>query len=369
MTMAAMDSIRDITDAPVLVVDDDDSVGRALARILRRAGFADVVVETDPRAAIERCAQRDFDAILLDLHMPGVDGFEVMDALAAKRSAEDYSPILVLTGDQRIDVKERALVSGARDFVEKPFEPTEVVARLRNLVETRRLNRRLQSFNAALAARVSERTEEVVAAKLEVLERLARAGEYRDDTTGVHAKRVGTLSGLLARELGLDHERAFMIEQAAPLHDIGKIGIPDAILLKQGGLNEEEVVTMRRHTVIGAAILSGSRHDMMQTAERIALTHHEHWNGRGYPQALRRDEIPLEGRIVAVADAFDSLTNDRPYRRACSVERAVAEILKWRTRQFAPDVVDALLRAHAKGVVDVVRGATVDEKGTVAATG
>jgi putative two-component system response regulator len=341
----------DLTDAPVLVVDDDKKMGKVLSRILGRAGFTDVSVETDPHAAVERCKHRDFDAILLDLHMPGVDGFGVMSMLAEQRGSEDYSPILVLTGDQRVDVKERALASGARDFVEKPFEPTEVVARLRNLVETRRLHRRLRSFNTALAVSVAERTAEVVAAKLEVLERLARAGEYRDDMTGMHAKRVGRLSGLLARELRIDHERAVMIEQAAPLHDIGKIGVSDAILLKQGALTEEEVIAIRRHTSMGAAILSGSDLDLMQTAERIALTHHEHWNGLGYPQGLKECEIPLEGRIVAVADAFDSMTNDRPYRRAYSAERAVVEILRWRGTQFAPDMVDALCRLHMSGVL------------------
>jgi hypothetical protein len=175
-----------------------------------------------------------------------------------------------------VDVKERALASGARDFVEKPFEPTEVVARLRNLIETQRLHRRLRSFNTALAVSVAERTAEVVAAKLEVLERLARAGEYRDDMTGMHAKRVGRLSGMLARELRIDPERTAMIEQAAPLHDIGKIGVPDAILLKQGALTEEEVVTIRRHTTHHAGW--NERHmQAMYTLQRTNLQSARAW--------------------------------------------------------------------------------------------
>jgi putative two-component system response regulator len=341
----------DPSDVNVLVIDDDHAVGTALRRILERAGYGEVVVETNPESAILRWADRDFDAVILDLHMPGVDGFGVMRALVDQQDREDYTPILVVTGDQRIDVRQRALASGAKDFVQKPFEPTEVVARLRNLVDTSRMHRRLRSFNDALTIRVEEGTEELLSAKLEVLERLARAGEYRDDMTGLHAKRVGVLSGLLARELSVDEERASMIERTAPLHDIGKIGVPDGILLKEGALTPEEVEIIRGHTFIGAGILSGSHFDVLQTAERIALTHHEHWNGRGYPQMLIGAAIPLEGRIVSVADAFDSLTNDRPYRRACSHDLAITEIVAWRDRQFDPDIVDAICRLHRRGTL------------------
>lgn len=340
-----------VRDARVLIVDDDVSVGRALTRILERAGVGDVTVETDPTAALERCDARDFDAIMLDLHMPEIDGFDLMRTFVGEIGRERYAPILVLTGDSRIDVRERALASGAKDFLQKPFEPTEVVARIRNLIATRRMHQRLHSFNEMLTERVEERTADVVAAKLEVLDRLARAGEYRDDMTGMHAARVGALSGLLARELTLDQEVATNIERAAPLHDIGKIGIPDSILLKEGALTHEEIAVIQQHTVIGAGILSGSRFDLLQTAEQIAMTHHEHWNGAGYPNGLIDEDIPEEGRIVAVADAFDSLTNDRPYRRACSHQRAIEEVVRCRARQFAPDVVDVLCRLHRRGVL------------------
>lgn len=340
-----------VRDARVLIVDDDVAVGRALTRILERAGVSDVTVETDPAAALRRRDARDFDAIMLDLHMPEIDGFDLMRTFVQQIGTERYAPILVLTGDSRIDVRERALASGAKDFVQKPFEPTEVVARIRNLIDTQQMHQRLHSFNEVLTARVEERTADVVAAKLEVLDRLARAGEYRDDMTGMHAARVGALAGLLAGELGLGEEVVMNVEQAAPLHDIGKIGIPDAILLKEGSLTDREIRVIRQHTIIGAGILSGSRFDLLQTAETIALTHHEHWNGAGYPHGLAGEDIPEEGRIVAVADAFDSLTNDRPYRRACSHSRAIEEIVRCRGRQFAPDVVDALCRLHRCGVL------------------
>lgn len=348
----------DVDSARVLIVDDEVAVGRSLERILLHAGIGKVVVETDPKTALRRHDARHFDAILLDLHMPGIDGFQLMETFVEQIGDESYAPILVLTGDHRIDVREQALASGAKDFVQKPFEPTEVVARLRNIIETGRMHRQLMSFNEVLAARVREQTSDLLAAKLEVLERLAKAGEYRDDMTGKHAQRVGTLSGLVARAMGLDETRAHTIELAAPLHDIGKIGVPDGILLKDGSLTQREIDIVRRHTLIGGAILSGSGFPLLRTAERIALTHHEFWNGAGYPNGLAGDEIPVEGQITSVADAFDSLTNDRPYRGACSHEVAMQEILRWRGRQFAPDVVDALGRLYRKGMLDDIEEQT-----------
>lgn len=342
----------------VLVVDDDIAIGRALEKTLARAGITDVVVESDPRMALRRQDARAFDAILLDLHMPEVDGFDLMHTFVDQIGAEDYAPILILTGDDRIDIRERALESGAKDFVQKPFEPTEVIARLRNLIDTARMHRRLRSFNDELATRVEEKTADILAAKLEVLDRLARAGEYRDDMTGKHAQRVGTLCGLLAREMGHDEEAATNIERAAPLHDIGKIGVPDAILLKEGSLTEPELENIRRHTLIGAGILSGSGFALLQTAETIALTHHEHWDGNGYPNGLSGETIPVEGRITAVADAFDSLTNDRPYRKAASHQAAIDEIVRCRETHFAPDVVDAISRLYARGILSEIEERT-----------
>jgi len=353
-------ALEDRTSSPtrVLIVEDEVAVGRTLERILTSNGIDEVVVETDSTKALHRQDAPAFDAILLDLHMPEVDGFELMRAFVEQIGKEAYAPILILTGDDRVTIRERALESGAKDFVRKPFEATEVVARIRNLMETARMHRQLSSFNDVLAARVREKTADLLVAKLEVLERLAKAGEYRDDMTGRHAQRVGTLAGMLAREIGMGESKALDIERAAPLHDIGKIGIPDAILLKAGSLTEAEIETIRRHTVIGASILSGSRFPVLKTAERIALTHHEFWNGDGYPNGLVDEAIPVEGRITAVADAFDSMTNDRPYREACPHLEAVEEIIRWRGRQFAPDVVDALCTLFRRGLLDEIEKRT-----------
>lgn len=347
-----------VRQGQVLVIDDDAAIVRSLERILTYAAVGEVVIETDPSRARLAHDARDFEAILLDIHMPGANGFDLMARFNDQVGPDGYAPIIVITGDDRLDIRERALASGAKDFLHKPFEPTEVVARCRNIIETARMHRRLTSFNELLTRRVREQTTDLVAAKLEVMERLARAGEYRDDMTGKHARRVGTLAGLLAREVGLHEETATTIERAAPLHDIGKIGVPDAILLKKGSLTDEEFRIIRQHTVIGGAILSGSGFSLLQTAERIALTHHEHWNGRGYPNGLRGPAIPVEGQLTSVADAFDSLTNDRPYRRGCAPDAAIEEILRWRERQFAPDAVDALVRLYQSGILDEIEERT-----------
>jgi putative two-component system response regulator len=194
-----------------------------------------------------------------------------------------------------------------------------------------------------LEAKVRERTRELEAAQIEIIERLARAAEFRDDNTGQHTERVGQMAALLARELGLPDAQVSLIRRAAPLHDVGKIGIPDSILLKLGKLTPAEFELVKTHTTIGARILSGSRFALLRLAEEIAFSHHEQWDGRGYA-GLAGDQIPLAGRIVTVADVFDALTQKRPYKAAWPVEEAIAEIERQRGRQFDPDVVDAFLR-------------------------
>jgi putative two-component system response regulator len=331
-------------NARVLIVDDEETNVRMLTRMLEQAGYEHVTATQDPREVRAIYIRQRPDLILLDLHMPHLDGYEVMEELSQVVEAS-YLPILVMTADLDPDARQKALAIGAKDFVSKPFDPIELQLRIRTLLETRFLYLRIQSQNAMLEARVQERTRALQSAQIEILERLAMAAEYRDDNTGQHTKRVGQTAALVAQQLGWAEAQVSLIRRAAPLHDIGKIGIPDHILLKQGRLTPEEFDVIRTHTAIGARILSGSRFPLLQMAEQIAISHHERWDGDGYTPGLKRDSIPLVGRIVAVADVFDALTQQRPYKNAWPLDEAFAEVDRQRGRQFDPAVAEAFLRA------------------------
>jgi putative two-component system response regulator len=334
--------------ARILIVDDQDLNVHLLERILKLAGYSWIEGTTDPRQAIGLFDVFQPDLMLLDLHMPGMDGFAVMEALGRRTPGGVYLPILAITGDITPETKLRALSAGARDFVSKPFDNTEVVLRIKNLLETRFLYLQLQHQNLALEAKVRERTCELEQAQIEILQRLALAAEFRNDETGQHTQRVGQLAAQLACILGLPEEQVELIRRAAPLHDLGKIGIPDSILLKPDVLTTDEMQQMKGHAAIGARILSGGRHTLLRMAEEIAYTHHERWDGSGYPQGLAGEAIPLTGRIVAVADAFDALRHERPYKRAMPVADVLKEIARQRGDKFDPCVVDALLRLHGR---------------------
>jgi putative two-component system response regulator len=331
----------DLYQARILIVDDQAPNVLLLERLLAGCGFTNVVSTTDSAEVLPMCAREEPDIVLLDLQMPAPDGFEVMSRLADRINAYTRLPILVLTADASRETKERALSSGASDFLNKPFEVNEVYLRIRNLLTTRLLHMELQRHNATLEKRVAERTRELEQARVEILQRLALAAEYRDDATYEHTERVASMAAALAKRLGHSDAEIELMRLAAPLHDIGKLGVADAILLKRGRLSEVELEVMRTHTTVGAAILAGSTSDVLQLAEQIALTHHEWWDGSGYPNGLSGSRIPLCGRIVALADVFDALTHARPYKEAWPVERAVEEVHLLRERQFDPEVVDA----------------------------
>jgi putative two-component system response regulator len=337
-----MAASRTFKNARILIVDDEPSNVDVLRRVLERAGFHRLETTTDPREAASMYVRLRPDLILLDLHMPHMDGLAVMDRLNEIAEAS-YLPILMLTGDISPESRREALSRGAKDFVNKPFDSDEVLLRIRTLLETRFLYLQIQSHNQMLEAKVRERTRELEAAQIEIIERLARAAEFRDDNTGQHTERVGQMAALIARQLGLPDSQVALIRRAAPLHDVGKIGVPDSILLKLGRLTDDEFAIVRTHTSIGARILSGSRFPILRLAEEIAFNHHERWDGEGYA-GIGRDAIPLAGRIVAVADVFDALTQKRPYKSAWPVDEAIAEIDRQRGRQFDPSLVDSFLR-------------------------
>ena len=333
---------RSFKNARLLIVDDEDANIEILQRILTRAGFSRVVSSNDSRQAAALYVEHRPDMILLDLHMPHMDGLEVMDQLNEIAEAS-YLPILILSGDLTPEARREALSRGAKDFVNKPFQPDELLLRIKTQLETRFLYIQIQSQNQLLEMKVRERTRELVEAQIEIIQRLAIAAEFRDDNTGQHTHRVGQMSALLAKQLGLPDSQVALIRRAAEMHDVGKIGVPDAILMKMGKLTPEEFEVVKTHTVIGARILSGGKFPLLRLAEEIAFSHHERWNGEGYA-SIRGADIPLAGRIVAVADVFDALTQQRPYKPAWPVAEAIAEIDVQRARQFDPDVVDAFLR-------------------------
>ena len=338
----------ELADSRILVVDDEADNVRVLAQMLRWAGYQTLDLTSDPFEALRLFEAHAPDLVLLDLHMSGLDGFGVMARLVPQVQAGDWVPFLMLTGDLDPEVRERALAAGARDFVLKPFDIGEVLQRIKNLLETRHLHLRLRRHADVLEEKVRERTAQLAELQVEILRRLAVAAEYRDDITGEHAERVGALAALIAEEMALPPEQIELIRWAAPLHDVGKIGVPDAILLKPGPLSPAEFEVMKSHTEIGARILGEGSFPLLHMAGDIVRHHHERWDGDGY-LGKRGEDIPLAGRIVAVADVFDVITHDRPYKQPSPVEDAIARVREDAGRHFDPAVVDAFMRVIESG--------------------
>jgi putative two-component system response regulator len=344
-------------DAPwarILIVDDQQPNVILLERMLEQWGYTQVTVTTQSHEVPNLVSELNPDLLLLDLQMPKPDGFELMEILSPRIEAAPRMPVLVLTADATTATRQRALSVGASDFLSKPLDPIEVRLRIANLLETRRLELEMLGQNQVLEERVRERTVDLEHARLELLERLALAAEYRDDNTQEHAQRVGRTVALLASSMGLPAVDIEVLLRAAPLHDIGKIGVPDAILLKRSTLTLEEFALMRAHTTIGAQILSGSEFAILQTAEQIAATHHERWDGGGYPNCLAGNAIPLAGRLVAVADVFDALVHERPYKQAWPLEGAIEEIRSLSGTHFDPDVVAAFEKLDHASLVQPI---------------
>lgn len=343
------------TDAPtaelaamrILLVDDEQAALVLMKGLLTQAGYKNVFTCDEPLTAAAEFESLRPDLLVLDFHMPRRDGLEVLQDLGPL--LPEAFPVLMVTGDERPGLREAALGSGAKDFLNKPVNPTEARLRIRNLLEGRRLQVELTRQNERLEAAVKRRTQELEHSQLEMLVRLARAAEYRDDDTGRHTWRVAHVSGAIARQLGMQNGRVELLLRAARLHDVGKITIPDGILMKPSKLTPEEFAVVKGHAKAGADLLSGSRSPMIRMAEMIALTHHERWDGSGYPSGLAGESIPLESRILAVADAFDALTHDRAHRKAVDAADAVAEIASYSGSQFDPRVVDAFQQVFAQG--------------------
>ena len=328
----------------IYIVDDETHNLTLLSKLLTRHGFHQVTTNSDPEDALLQIPRSNCDLLLMDMSMPKMSGLELLENLQPLVHGTPPLPVLVLTGDTRTDTRRAALNLGAKDFVNKPFDPPEVLCRIQNLLESRCLQRRLLNQNSELERLVHERTRQLQLNQLETVRRLGQAAEYRDDQTGTHIVRVSQAAGRLARALGQSEDFISAIGHAAQLHDLGKLAIPDSILLKPGRLTDEEMQAMRQHVALGAQILAGSECPILSMAEQIARYHHERWDGKGYLEGLEGLQIPLCARILSVVDVFDALTSERPYKRAWTHAEALAEIERGRGTQFDPDLVDEFLR-------------------------
>ncbi len=337
----------------IMIVDDEPVVVAVVQKFLRQAGYLKFVTTNDPREAVDLIRSKHPDVIVLDITMPHVSGLNILEVIRGDRSLY-HLPVVILTATDNDAMRQGALELGATDFLTKPIKPTELVLRVRNALVLKAHHDQLAEYSTRLEHEVQQRIMELAQSRKEVIHVLAAAAEFRDQVTGNHVLRVGRYASIIAQQLGFSPTRVELIEQAAILHDVGKIGISDTILHKPGKLNEEEIATMRKHCYFGQQILRCARNDgqpqpnlgnaqspILQVATTIAISHHEKWDGSGYPHGLSGEAIPIEGRITAVADVFDALCSRRPYKDAMPLEQCFAILEEGRAKHFDPKVLDA----------------------------
>lgn len=334
----------------ILVVDDDERNLKVISAMLAPLEY-EVIMARDGEEALEKVNLEKPDVILLDIMMPKLDGFEVLKILKENEETK-IIPVIMVTALKEVEDRARALELGADDFLTKPVEKMELRARVKSSIKVKEYNDYMRNYQKMLEEEVEKRTLELKEAykklkraSLDTIYRLAKAAEYKDEDTGAHIQRVSHYAEIIARKMGMDENFCENILYAAPMHDIGKIGIPDHILLKPGKLTPEEFEIMKKHTIIGAKILEGSDVEFIKMAEIIALTHHERWDGKGYPRGLSGEEIPLPGRITAIADVFDALLSKRPYKPPFPLEETLEIIKKENGTHFDPNVVSSFFSA------------------------
>lgn len=345
-------------DAKILIVDDEPINIESVQKHLRSAGYESFVSTSDARQAIELIRSERPDVVLLGITMPHVHGLDILEVLRGDLQTE-HLPVLMLTAGCDEDIRSQAMELGATDFLSKPVRPTELILRIHNALIVKAHHDNLVKYSAQLEHEVQMRTAELAQSREEIIRVLACAAEYRDQETGNHVLRVGRYSAVMAHQLGFERSQAELIGQAAILHDAGKIGISDTILLKPGKLTPDEVEAIKRHCEYGMNILLGNptRADqkfegsagphgscespILKIAARIAISHHEKWDGTGYPRGLSGESIPIEGRITAVADVFDALSNERPYKEPVPLDECFEMLEEGRSTHFDPRVLDA----------------------------
>ena len=334
-------------NAKILVIDDTEQNLTLARQVLLFAGYNEIQTLQDSRKAVEAITRSNPDIVLLDLHMPYFDGFEILEKVQKRMAPDSFVPILVCSSDTSTEAREKALKLGANDFILKPYDQTEMLLRVRNFLRMRYMHLAIHDENVTLESRVRLRTQELMQARGEALDCLARALEYRDDATGGHTKRVGDMSANIAQTMGLDEYDVEILRLTAPLHDLGKIAISDNLLLKPGPYDDDERAVMQKHTLLGEVIIGDCSSPVLREVKEIALHHHEKWDGTGYPHGLKGEEIPIACRIVALADLYDALTHVRPYKKAWPKEEAIEEVKRLSGTHFDPNVVDAFLKIYA----------------------
>jgi response regulator RpfG family c-di-GMP phosphodiesterase len=324
----------------IVIIDDIQMNVILLEHLIRKIPECEFVTFTDPRMAIDWCRDNEPDLVVVDYMMQDMDGIEFTRLF---RSFNHYGsiPVLMVTANNNTGVRHEALISGVSDFLNKPLDNVEFLARAKNLLALRTSHKQLSTHAEWLSKEVRKATAEIVAREQETIFCLARAAEYRDPETGAHILRMAHYSKHIACVLGLPLDQQDLILEAAPMHDIGKVGTPDSILLKPGRLTDEELIIMKQHAMIGYEVLNTGSSHLLKMAAEIALTHHEKFDGSGYPRGLVGNDIPLFGRIVAVADVFDALTSGRPYKKAWSIERATQLMQENAGKHFDPACIDA----------------------------
>jgi putative two-component system response regulator len=345
----------------IVIVDDTPINVTLMEALIRKIPGCEPVCFTESVAGLEWCIAHEPDLVIVDYMMPAPDGIEFIQRLRQVRERDDV-PILMVTADHEKEVRYRALENGATDFLTKPVDRIEFTSRVKNMLAIRRSHLLLADRAASLSEEVRQATAEILARERETIFRLARAAEFRDPETGAHILRMAHYSQLIAAHLGLDEAQQTLLLQAAPMHDVGKLGTPDHILLKPGKLDADEFEIMKRHATIGWEILKDSSSSIMLAAAEIALAHHEKFDGSGYPQGLAGEAIPIMGRIVAVADVFDALTSVRPYKLAWETERAFAFLDDGAGTHFDPACV-AAFNAQREAVL-AIRERYQDETGS-----
>lgn len=349
----------------IMIVDDEPYNILVVRKFLEAAGYRNFITTSKSVQTIDLIRREQPDILLLDIMMPDVSGLDILQLLHTDPVLRRL-PVIVLTASAENSVRARALELGAADFLSKPVEPSELGPRIQNVLAAKVHRDQLQQYSEELERKVRLQMQELEESRREVIYCLARAAEYRDDDTGQHVIRVGMYAGIIARELGLSADRVEQIELAAQLHDVGKIGIPDAILLKPGKLDTDEFDFIKKHckfgkniinpisshesqrlkthTDVGARILETPSSPILKLASIIAQTHHERWDGTGYPLGLSGEDIPLEGRITAVADVFDAVSSERPYKKPFPRKKCFEILKEGRGTHFDPDVLDAFFR-------------------------